>query len=269
MSIKFLTVEEHRQVVKKLVSIAKNFHGVHDHKAGFEYTSLMVCFLLHNIASADVLLRLWESLSKIWFPVTVGYNIVRSMFESDVTAHYISRDPTLRAHKYISFGSVLNKREMDAYFKHRKSKDPQWREVMELYWQKHWSLKESEINAKYHEVITEFENKDKNRKRVRFKNWSGKTIKDMAIEVDHEEAYDIFYSELSSFTHVDVHLADKFLHIGDKGFSWSMRASESDVSNVFRHAAQFLTCFLELFGEQFDLWNKNDVQKAWNLHNNH
>jgi hypothetical protein len=87
----------------------------------------------------------------------------------------------------------------------------------------------------------------------------------MAIEVDHEEAYDIFYAELSSFTHVDVNLANRFLRIGPDGLSWSQRPSQFDVGNVFRYAAIFLTCFLELFAEKFDVWSKDEVRKCWDV----
>ena len=53
---------------------------------GFEYTSLMLCFLLHNLSSAETLLQLSSSFGNDWFPVTVGYTIARTMFETDVTA---------------------------------------------------------------------------------------------------------------------------------------------------------------------------------------
>ena len=87
----------------------------------------------------------------------------------------------------------------------------------------------------------------------------------MAKEVDHEEAYEIFYAELSSFTHADVRLANRFLHIRPNGLTWSQRMSPYDVGNVFRYAAMFLTCYLELFAEQFCSWNKNDIRDSWNI----
>jgi hypothetical protein len=98
-----------------------------------------------------------------------------------------------------------------------------------------------------------------------FHNWSGKTVRQMAAEVDHIEAYDIFYAELSSFTHVDVRLADRFLQRRPDGLVWSQRAGEGDVGNVFRHAASFLTCYLELFGRQFKTWPEAEVQKCWHM----
>jgi hypothetical protein len=32
---------------------------------------------------------------------------------------------------------------------------------------------------------------------------------------------------------------------------------------VFRYAAIFLTCFLELFGQQFGLWDKSEIKECW------
>ncbi len=87
----------------------------------------------------------------------------------------------------------------------------------------------------------------------------------MAKEVNHAEAYDIFYAELSSFAHINIRLADRFLQTREDGLIWSQRASEFDFGNVFRHAATFLTCYLELFAEQFGTWEKNEVQNCWEL----
>jgi hypothetical protein len=128
MAIKFLTVEQHRQVLSQLLDLGCRVDGASVHAAGPEYTSLMVCFLLHNISATQSLLRLWKSFGEEWFPTTVGYIIARSMFETDVTAHYISQQPNDRAHQYIMFESVLNKQEMDTCAKHRGSKDSNWGE---------------------------------------------------------------------------------------------------------------------------------------------
>jgi hypothetical protein len=85
----------------------------------------------------------------------------------------------------------------------------------------------------------------------------------MASEVDHIEAYDVFYSELSLFTHADVRLADRYLQHRPDGPIWSQKANEFDVGNVFRHAASFLTCNLELFGNQFNIWTEAEVSDCW------
>lgn len=47
--------------------------------------------------------------------------------------------------------------------------------------------------------------------------------------------------------------------------SWSQRAREFDVGNVFRHAASFLTCNLELLGQQFGVWDPRAVEECWNV----
>jgi len=150
---------------------------------------------------------------------------------------------------------------MDACAKHRQSKNPQWREAMDLVWQKVWAPEEDEINTRYEQDRSRFESAGGRA----FRNWSGKSIRKMAVEADHEEACDIFYAELSSFAHGRVELANRFLRSPPDGLSWSQRPTEFDVGNVFRHAATFLTCFLELFGEQFRRWTKEDVHNCWNV----
>lgn len=267
MPIKLLTVEEHQQVVENLVKLTSSVDGVSIHPAGPEFTSLIVCFLLHNLTAADTLIRLRDSFSNEWFPATVGYVIVRPMFETDVTAHYITRDPVKRARQYIDFEKVLNKREIDAYFINRNSKNIQWRQAMEFMWENVWASKEANINTQYENVRSRFETVKNGGKVISYHNWAGKSIRQIAKEVDHEEAYNIFYAELSSYTHVDVRLANRFLRLRPDELSWSQRPSAFDVGNVFRHAASFLTCFLELFAEQFHVWSKEEVQNCWNVKN--
>ena len=77
--------------------------------------------------------------------------------------------------------------------------------------------------------------------------------------------YDIFYSYLSSFTHANVLLADRFSRFAPSGPSWTQRADDFHVGNVFRYAATFFTCFLILFGREFDVWTEQDVGKCWEI----
>ena len=259
-------MEQHKEVVRRLRDLgSNNSDKIPYHSSGIEYTSLMVCFLLHHLSVAETLLRLADSFGPTWFPVTIGYPITRTMFETDVTAHYITQSPIDRAHQYIEFGRVLNKNKMDSCMKHRNSKDPQWREAMDLMWDKYWASRERDMTEKFNAVAPQFTHKDRKGKQTVFRNWSGKTLRQMAVDVDHVEAYDIFYAELSSFAHVDVHLADRFLQHRSDGPVWTQRANEGDVGNVFRHAASFMTCYLELFSRQFKTWSEADVQECWKV----
>jgi hypothetical protein len=265
----FLTSDQHCKVLRRLVDVGRQCtNSVSLHPTGLEYTSLMSCFLLQNISAADTILRTCISFGKDWYPVNIGYAIARTMFEINVTAHYVSVSPADRAKQYISFAAVLNKREMDACKSHCNSTNSQWREAMTLQWQHYWASRENSIVEKYNTVAPSFMRKNKNGKMVLFKNWAGKSIRDMAAEVDHLEAYDIFYSELSSFAHADVHLADRYLKLGVDGPFWSQRAREDDVGNVFRHAAFFMTCYLELFGKQFGSCTEAGINECWQFRTN-
>jgi hypothetical protein len=260
----YLTVDQHRIVVERLAQLAEAGARGPYHSADPEYTSLMVSFLLHNLSAAYSLIGLIKSFGVEWFPVTVGYAIVRPMFEIDVTAHYISQLPAERARQYIEFGSILRFSKMQAIIKHRNSNDPSWKQGMDALWEYEYAKKEQNLTEEYRKVRSKFIKSSKGRE-IPFHNWAGVTLKDMAVAVKHQEAYDIFYSDLSSFTHADVSLADRFLKIQDSGPKWSMRASESDVGFVFRYAATFLDCFLTMFGEQFAMWKANEVRDCWHL----
>ena len=87
----------------------------------------------------------------------------------------------------------------------------------------------------------------------------------MAKEVDHTEAYDTFYADLSSFTHVNVEMANRLLRLGDGKATWTQRASEFDVGSVFRYPAIFLSCFLEFFGQEMRAWEREAVTACWDI----
>ena len=259
--MKYLTVDEHREVVKRLVELAIEEQGVHFHSAGTEYTSLMVCFTMHTVGAAKSLLALHQQFGEEWFPATTGYLIARSLFEIDVNAHYISADPVARSRRYIDFEHVIRKNTLEAIERHRKSQASSWREGLQLMYNMEYAPHKVRIEEDYDRVRSQFESA----RGKRANNWAGKSIREMAREVDHLEAYDIFYADLSAFTHVNVMLANRFLRLKEDGPMWSMRASEFDFGNVFRYTAIFMSCFLELFGEQFALWDKERVMLCWDF----
>lgn len=260
----YLTATQQQEALRRLLILGRSHTDrIPFHSSGVEYTSLMICFLLHELSAARTLLRTCGSFGEQWFPVAIGYSIARTMFETDVAAHYITIAPAERARQYIEFGAVLNKHKMDACLKHRESMKPDWREATSLLWRQHWAPREAAVVNAFNAVAAKFTRTNRDGKEITFRNWSGKDIRQMAVEVDHVEAYDIFYSELSSFTHSDVDLANRYLRLRHDGPGWSQRAEEGDVGNVFRHAASFLTCYLELFGRQFNVWSDVDVQECW------
>lgn len=261
----YLTADEHRQVLQRLIRLHSSVSGgIVTHKAGMEYTSLMVSLGLHSRGAAESILALHRQFGYDWFPVTTGCVIVRSQFEVDVTAHYLARDPVALSRRYIEFGHVIRKKELDTVKRHRTSKEPSWREAAEAKYKHFYALEEKEIERRYSAVRENFEDK-----KGRLSNsWSGKSLAQMAREVDHVEAYDVFYADLSSFAHANVAMADHFLRLkglkGD-GPGWSQKSDEGRVANVFRYAAIFMTCFLTLFGKEFSLWDAAEVDSAWSF----
>jgi hypothetical protein len=128
---------------------------------------------------------------------------------------------------------------MGACLEHRSSKDPQWRQAMSLLWQNEWGPRQADVDKAFGAVASKFTRKNRNGKETVFQNWSGKTLRQIAVEVDHVEAYDIFYSELSSFTRVDVHLANRFLRsaqMGRPGRNGPTKAMLATSSGMLRHS---------------------------------
>lgn len=263
MSIPLLTSDQHAEVLRRLISISEQISGVKYHEAGVEYTSLLSCFLLHNLSAAQSLLSLLDAYGWEWFPSTVGYPIARTMLEVDIAAHYIKSSPRERSEQYVLWGSVLDKRAMDACAKHRASNDPTWNEAMNTLWREHWESRRSIVEEKYSGVKERFARRTKKNTIVGFKNWAGISLRQMAIEVDHEEVYDLFYADMCSFAHADIRLADRFLRRNDSGLYWSQRAHEGDAANVFRYADTFLTCYLKLFSSELSVLDEQAIASCW------
>jgi len=266
MAIKFLTVKKHQHVLSRLLAVGRSVNGAATYAADPEYLSLMVCFLMHEMSAAESILCLYQSFSVEWFPATVGYLIARSMFETDVTAHYISQQSSDRVHRYILFEHILNKSEMDTCARQRAAKIPSGVKLWTRCGNINGRRGNKRSTLRYDEVRRHFESAGKSGRARAYRNWSGKNIREMAVEVAHEEAYDVFYAELSSFTHADIQLANRFLRLGTGGMSWSQRAREFDVGNVLRHAASFSDLLPgALFGRQIGAWDQRTVNACWNV----
>ncbi|NMC43173.1 MAG: hypothetical protein GYA46_04570 [candidate division Zixibacteria bacterium] len=264
MSIKSMTNQQHRDVLLRLLKLGESAEvGFTMHPAGIEYNSLMVCFLIHNLSAARSLDCLYDKFGEEWFPTSVGYAIVRPMFEIDITSHYITQDRAANARRYIRYNSILKKELMEVCKKHRMSQKADWREAMQSVWENEFAANEKRINKEFESVKPLFIVPGKSNKVGR--NWSGKSIRQMAIDVDHKEAYDFYYADISSFTHADIRLADRFLRRQEGDLLWTARSLSYDVGSVFRYADIFLTCFMGLFGKEFGIWTGQDVTNCWNV----
>jgi hypothetical protein len=264
----YLTEEQHLDVLDRLILLARTAKNTPVHPAGLPYTSLMICFLMHQMTAAETLKALYKSTGPEWFPRTVGFTIVRPMFEIDITAHYISQSPLERSLRFIEYSNVLNYNQMQKVKLHRNSPKPTWNESMSLLWEHEYCRREKDIENEFNRVLPMFGSHDHKGRLTLSHNWSGLSIKEMAKRVDHVEAYDVFYSDLSSYTHADVHLADSFLHLSNEGKRWTMRAHEGDFAFTVRYAITFLECFLTLFAAEFGSWSQSDVASAWTFPEN-
>ena len=255
-----LTVRPARERLTRLLYLSRRVQNKFKvHLAGLEYTSVMVSFLLEETSSAETLLRLSKSSANDWFPINIGYMIARSMFEIDVNAHYITKDKINLSHQYLEYVHVLRKKELDAINKYKDTDRKSWREFLQLWYQHYLESRTEDINVNFDEVKIDFEEKSG---RV-FQNWSGKSIREMAKEVDHELEYDISYSRLSSFIIADPRSTVQFLKKESSGQIITPRSEDYEEGFIFSNSATFLDCFLRLFGNEFNLWTEEEVDACW------
>lgn len=251
--MRIYTTEQAISVTEKLNTLAREKvfgkEKIRTHVEGFKYTSLMMCFGSHIYVSIGALLHLKKHFEEC-FPTTVGFVILRTMFEVLIEAHYISKDPKARVDAYIDYGTVLNYQRYERFKKYQDSGNELLR-----FWIKSQlnTLGNKKVDESFQKIKTNFEYKDKHGKRKLFQNWAGKSLKDKAREVDHELEYDHYYTNFSNFTHANIKLADRFLKFGETGSYWSIKAEDSDVGFIFLYASELFACYLSLMNKQFNL----------------
>jgi hypothetical protein len=154
-TMRLLTADQHREALARLVALGRQI-GNHELRIS-PYSNVMASFLLHELAAAEAILALHREFGETWFPVTSAYPIARTLFEVDVTAHYISQAAQDRAIRYIEFGHVLKKRQMDACARHRESADASWAEGMAVEWKHRWAGVQRAVDEEYERVKSRFE----------------------------------------------------------------------------------------------------------------
>lgn len=255
MPPQLLTAEGHHRVLARLVALAETAPPASAGSSGELFPHLIHTFLTHQLVSSRALLQLIDS-APTAFPVVPGYLVARSMFEADVTAHYIAIAPDQRAEEYLGYQAVLAKRRMEACRKHRASVNPSWRDGMAYEWEHYWASREASIDNAYAQVRARYERTSATGAPHQFTNWSGLSLRKMAEALNHTEAYDVFYSELCSFAHVDVRLAAHYATPTALG-------QEVGLGFVLRYAAIFLTCYLTFYAGQVSTWPTEAIERCW------
>jgi hypothetical protein len=231
------------------------------HYAGLEYISLMVSFLLHFCSTIDAMLSLWKLNPNI-FPVSNALVLTRCLFEVNVTALYISDLPKERAISFIEYHNILRMQAFHRLSKHKDSDKAQLSSYITAILQQEYIPDQKTIEQEYARVKAQFEFTDRNGKLRPFSNWANKSLKEIAQAVNHEIEYDLFYPELSEFTHSTVHLADLFLKSKHWPPQWSTHADEDNIDLVFAYASEFFSCFLSRFAQEFKLNLQKEIDSC-------
>jgi hypothetical protein len=247
-------------IASRLINLART-HFVQNanlpsHPAGLEYVSLMMSFLLHFCSTIDALIALYKS-NPTTFPVSSALVLTRCLFEVNVTALYISDEPEKRALSFIEYHNILRMQAFTRLTKLKSANNSQWSTYISTAIEQEYAPNQRTIEAEYARVKPQFEFIDKNGKLRPFSNWANKSLKDIARLVNHEIEYDLFYAELSEFTHSTVHLADLFLKSSHWPPRWSTHADEDNIDIVFAYASEFFSCFLSRMSKEFHL----DIQE--------
>jgi hypothetical protein len=271
--MKPLTIEQHQQILERLLALVKrpkqnDFKNItHEQKL---YYVILIGFLKNSISITETLLNILKSCNNLEdFPVFVGYILTRPLFEMNVNARYIAKNPEKYTKQYINYLNIIQYKRLTKIEKHQNSNKDDWKEeIASIISEYAKSNKIEEITNKFIENQLEFSSLDKEGKRKTFSNWSGKSLYQMANDevVDCKEPYDILYSELSSLTHVDVSILTKFVKKSETGNIYvNLKAKEIDVNKVLRYAIMFFTDFLKIFGQELNTWGKKEVDECWEV----
>lgn len=225
-------------------------------KKGIGYTALMMSFGCHMLVSVETLLCLKKHFSE-FFPTTVAYTVLRTMFETLIEAHYISKNPEERVNAYIDYGAVLD------YQRYKRLKEYKCSEDDFL---KFWIDEQIKVMKKaeesFEKIKKKYEHKNKYGKVKIFRNWANKSLEEKAKEVNHGLEYTHYYANFSNFTHANIKLTQRFMKFDKMGTYWSTKADDIDVGFIFLYASELFACFLTLFSKQFNLKIENEINNC-------
>lgn len=255
------SLDKNVEVLQNLLKLSKSEKEVRMHKSGIEYTAIMNSFLLLMISASESLITLYLSFSKDWFPAIVGFNIVRQMFEIDLTGRYINLEPQKHAQLYVEYDRVIEYKKMNCIYRNLESENPLWRNLLNTIWSS-WNKDKDKIEKNFNDVKHKFGRYNNKNKWILFQNWSGKNISEMAKEVDRKEMYDLFYTTLSNYTHSNAMTLRSTIIVERDKIKSTMQTKKEDIGYVFEYAIIFFTSFLELFGEDFKVWNTSEINEC-------
>ena len=269
MSVPLLTSEQHFRILRDLRNLASRPASLLCD--GDPYPILMQAFKDHQTSCTDVILLLWDHFKEDRFPVAPACLIARSMFETDVNAHYIAKDRASRAKQYLDYECILYKIEMEVCASLRNSAQKSWKDGMDLVWRSKWEPSKDLVNRRFNQVKDGYR---KGHKRANHEeaasfdrrdyadNWAGISLYKMAELVDHIEPYRYFYSFLSSFTHADVRLVSTYIARSHSHQTPENDRHSFDVWTVSQHAVSFFMCFLKFYARETGSWTENDVEQC-------
>lgn len=154
----------------------------------------------------------------------------RSMFEVTISVMWISKDPVPRLQAFMEHGANVMKKFQDMVARYPDLETPEI--LVQLEKQKpHVDRLASDVQSRTGSTAW---------------NWSGKSLRQMAIDLDYQRHYDFIYGLTSEVEHSSVASLPFYVTHGDDGFKANMGKSPSWVASALELAYRDLYFTFEI-----------------------
>lgn len=225
---------------KELRQIVETVLDSHPHPAGLQQGQALLAFGKAYKTHAAILLLCEQ-----------GYGedaavLARSLVELSLSTVYVFEDKTgVAAKQYFEYDFVIR----DEMYKYLLTKDDLKAELQKQIAAS--GIPEAtleEVQKKAEEVRSGY-SKDE----LRRKNWSGKSIKEIAEAVGREDIYKTAYALQCSLAHSDASVANNYVKEEGEGFFMDVAPSENWVAQTLVVSVDFFLALIKVWNTTFDL----------------
>lgn len=184
--------------------------------------------------------------------------LLRSLFEIYVSIAYISKDePEKRAKRYYDYSSIERKHLVELFDRY-ELKEKGFKNAGEAI-----KRNREEIYRLYDEVKNNYKNE---KGKIDEFRWSGKSIKEMAIDCGLETDYAVVFFIFSQLVHSTSMTERLYVHanIAERRISLDAGPSEEYIEIVLPHSNTILVRILEKFNSVFNLGKEGKIKEVKN-----
>ncbi|HEX7320186.1 MAG TPA: DUF5677 domain-containing protein [bacterium] len=224
-------------LLKKLIEKASgdiNKIKVNDADEKFSFKIILVIFLFKAISICQSIMAILQSDPTLYHEAGI---LTRSLLELFINAKYIGKIPKELSERFLRYNDVWRYR----FREELSRRNPKFGKKL-----KNGDLARSvNLDDEYKQFITIY-GKDK------LNNWAGKTLKEMANEVNEDWLYSVVYKIHCKYVHPDIDTLTRYMHVDNYKITIYRKSNPEEENRVLA------TCF-GLFAQLYLLCDKEFI----------